>query len=115
MPSTEPSSSAWYSPPPACSAAGSRIESKTAKAAAAIAISEIEIARSSSRSAPETRSVGSSQRQISSPAVAASVASVSAPALPAARRLEPLLRPRRGPSSATQIPAVSANSGESET
>ena len=52
MPSTEPSSSAWYSPEPACSAAGSRIESSTAKPAVRIAISEIEIARSSSRKAP---------------------------------------------------------------
>ena len=58
MPSTEPSSSAWYSPEPACSAAGSRIERRTAKAAVRSAISEIEIARSSIRSAPETRSVG---------------------------------------------------------
>ena len=73
MPSTEPSSSAWYSPEPACSAAGSRIERKTVKAAVRIAISEIEIARSSSRSAPVTRSVESPHCQISSPAVAASV------------------------------------------
>ncbi len=60
MPSTEPSSSAWYSPEPACSTAGSRIERKTVKAAIRIAISEIEIARSSSRSEPLIRSVESS-------------------------------------------------------
>ncbi len=81
MPRTEPSSSAWYSPEPACSAAGSRIESRTAKAAAAIAISEIAIARSSRRSAPETSVTGSFQFQTSRPAVVASAISVSPGAL----------------------------------
>ena len=107
MPSTEPSSSAWYSPEPACSAAGSRIESRTAKAAVRIAISEIEIARSSSRSAPETRSVGSSHCQISSPAVAASVEQRQRRARRACSGLKtPLSR-------TTQSPTVSAMTGES--
>ncbi len=106
MPSTEPSSSAWYSPEPACSAAGSRIEKSTAKAAVRIAISEIEIARSSSRRAPETRSVVSPHCQISSPAVAASVTRVRAGALRRSGLKTPLSR-------TTQRPTVSARTGES--
>ncbi len=106
MPSTEPSSSAWYSPEPACSAAGSRIESRTAKPAAAIATSEIEIARSSRRSAPATRSTGSFQFQISSPAVVASAIRVSPGAPRRSGGMTALIR-------TTQTPTVRAMIGES--
>ena len=105
IPSTEPSSSAWYSPEPASSVARSRIERRTQKAAVRIAISEIEIARSSSRRAPVTRLFGSSHCQISSPAVAPRVSSVSAGA-PRRNGLKTAL------SRTTQRPTVRAMIGE---
>ena len=71
-----------------------------------IAISEIEIARSSSRSAPETRSVGSSHCQISRPAVVARVTRVSAGAVRCSGLKTALSR-------TTQSPTVSAMTGES--
>ncbi len=107
MPSTEPSSSAWYSPVPACSTAGSRSESSTVAAAIRRAISEIVIARSSIRSEPEIRSwAGSFQRQISSPAVVARASRVS----PGTPRLSGWKTPL---SRTMQRPAVSAITGES--
>ena len=106
MPSTEPSSSAWYSPEPACSTAGSRIERKTVKAAVRIAISEIEIARSSSRSEPLIRSVVSPHCQMRSPAAAARTSVVSAGTARLTASKTPLRR-------TTQSPAVSAMTGES--
>ena len=104
IPSTEPSSSAWYSPEPASSTAGSRIESRTQAAAVRIAISEIEIARSSRRSAPLTRSLDSPHCQISSPAAAASVTRVS----PGAQRRTGL---KTALSRTTQMPTVRAMIG----
>ena len=106
MPSTEPSSRAWYSPEPASSTAGSPIESSSAIAAARMQISEIEIARSSSRSAPETRSWGSFHSRISRTAVTAKTIIVSTGAL---RREAPNAAAIR----TTQIPAVKAITGES--
>ena len=70
-----------------------------------IAISEIEIARSSSRRAPVISVFGSSHCQISSPAVAPRVSSVSTGAL---RRSGLKTALRR----TTQMPTVSAISGE---
>jgi hypothetical protein len=105
IPSTEPSRSEWYSPLPASSVAGSRTESRTAKAAVRTAISEIEIARSSSRSAPATSSFDSPHCQISIPAVAARAIIVS----PGARRRVGLKTPL---SRTTQTPTVRAMIGE---
>ncbi len=105
IPSTEPSSSAWYSPEPASSVARSRSERTTQKAAIRIAISEIEIARSSSRRAPVTSVFGSSHCQISRPAVAPRVIVVSSGAVRRSGLKTALSR-------TTQMPTVSAMIGE---
>ncbi len=105
IPSTEPISSAWYSPLPASETARSRVEMRTQKPAVRIAISEIEIARSSSRSAPVTRLLFSPHCQISSPAVVAKVSSVSA----GAPRFSGLKTAERR---TTQRPTVRAMIGE---
>ena len=86
--------------------AGSPIESSSAIAAARMQISEIEIARSSSRSAPDTRSWGSFHSKISRTAVTARTSIVSSGAV------------RRGTSKTavprtTQMPAVRAITGGS--
>jgi hypothetical protein len=69
-----------------------------------IAISEIEIARSSTRSAPETRLMLSSQCQSSRPAVAASVSAARAGAQRLVGPKTPLIR-------ITTSPTVSAITG----
>ncbi len=78
---------------------------RTQKAAVRIAIREIEIARSSSRSASLTRSLLSPHCQISSPAAVASVTRVSAGAL----RFSGL---KTAESRTTQSPTVRAMTGE---
>jgi hypothetical protein len=105
IPSSEPSSSAWYSPEPASATAGSRVEKSTAKAAVAIAISEIVIASSSIRRAPAISDCSSPQRQISRPAVAARVSIVSAGAVRRSGLKTEVMR-------TTTRPTVSAISGE---
>ena len=105
IPSTEPSRSEWYSPEPASSVARSRSERTTQKAAVRIAIREIEIARSSSRSAPVISVFGSSHCQIRRPAVAPRTIVVS----PGAQRLVGLKTALRR---TTQMPTVRAMIGE---
>ncbi len=112
MPRTEESKSAWKSPwrgsSPGRSAAGSRHDSGTTTAAARIAIRAPASPSSSRRRAPATRSSRSPHCQMHRPAAAASVAS---------ERAETKWRWRRSPtrpaSNTTQIPAVSAITGES--
>ncbi len=105
IPNTEPISSAWYSPRPASSAAGSPLEIRTVKTAVRIAISEIEIARSSSRRAPVIRSLESPHCQIRRPAAAARVSTVSAGAVRRSGLKTAVIR-------TTQSPTVRAMIGE---
>ena len=79
IPSTEPSSSVWYSPVAGLLDARARAaRAARSTAAAKTAISATARPSSSSRSAPATRSLRSPHCQMQSPAAAASVSRVSA-------------------------------------